>query len=159
MASLLLAAPCTGCSYESTTLPELSPDAALFEAEVYPILLRDCAFFACHGNTARFFRIYGPGRTRISDSLFPYDPVTPEEVEHTYERARSMLRGVHGVDDSMLLRMPLDAEAGGSGAGHKGLDAWGHNVYRTREDAAYQVLWRWAHAQSDATQSSAETSP
>ncbi len=136
----------SSCSYESVQLEELSPDAALFEAEVYPILLRDCAFFACHGNSDRFFRIYGPGRLRISDTLEYFDPPTPAEIEHTYERARSMLRGVHGVDDSVLLRKPLDANAGGSGLGHRGTDTWGHNVYRSQEDVAYQTIRRWAFA-------------
>lgn len=138
------------CSYESERLVDLSPDAALFEAEVYPALLRDCAFYACHGNAERFFRIYGPGRLRISDALETYDPPSPLEIEHTYERARSMLRGVHGISDSVFLRKPLDAEAGGAGKGHRGTDSWGHNVYQNESDVAYQKLLRWAHSQSDA---------
>jgi hypothetical protein len=139
------------CSYESVQLEELSPDAALFESEVYPVLLRDCAFFACHGNSDRFLRIYGPGRLRISDTLEPYDPVTRAELEHTYERARSMLRGVHGIDDSVLLRKPLDADQGGAGDGHRGTDVWGHNVYRSADDVAYQTIRKWAHASSEAS--------
>jgi hypothetical protein len=146
--AILCALALCSCSYESVQLEELSPDAALFEAEVYPLLLRDCAFFACHGNGERFFRIYGPGRLRISDTLEAYDPATPAEVEHTYERARSMLRGVHGIDDSVLLRKPLDSSEGGAGRGHGGTDVWGHNVYRSADDVAYRTILKWAHAQS-----------
>jgi hypothetical protein len=136
------------CSYESASVQDLSPDVALFESSVYPVLIRDCAFYACHGNPERFFRIYGPGRLRISDKLEAYDPATPAEIHHTYERARSMLQGVHGIDDSLLLRKPLDSSEGGAGKGHRGTDLWGHNVYRVKSDVAYQKIVEWAHASS-----------
>ena len=32
------------------------------------------------------------------------------------------------------------------GADHAGVDAWGRNVYATREDPAYQALLRWVNA-------------
>lgn len=144
--SLALASALSCCGYESAPATDLSPDYALFEASVYPVLLRDCAFSGCHGNADRFFRVYGPGRLRISEDLEYYDPATPAEIHHSYERARSMLRGVHGVDDSLLLRKPLDSGKGGSGRGHQGTDLWGHDVYRTEDDVAYQKLVEWAHA-------------
>jgi hypothetical protein len=134
------------CAYEEARLAAVRPDAEVFEAEVYPVLLRDCAFSGCHGDSQRFFRIYGPGRTRIDDSLENYDPPTEREVEHTYERARSMLRGVRGIDDSLFLRKPLDSSEGGAGKGHQGTDVWGHNVYRSKDDLAYQTLVKWAQS-------------
>ena len=135
------------CSYEPASVRDLNPDVALFESSVYPVLIRDCAFYACHGNAARFFRVYGPGRLRISDALETYDPVTPAELHDTYERARSMLQGVRGIDDSLFLRKPLDSGEGGAGKGHRGTDLWGHDVYRLKTDVAYQALVAWAHAQ------------
>jgi hypothetical protein len=150
-ASILLTVTSLSCGYDSVVLQDPSPDAELFEAEVYPLLLRDCGFFACHGNSERFFRIYGPGRLRIDSSTMTYDPPTQAEVEHTYERARSMLSGVHGIDDSLLLRKPLDESADGAGDGHRGTDVWGHNVYRSADDVAYRALLKWAHARSKPT--------
>jgi hypothetical protein len=142
----------TSCSYERASVADPSPDVALFESSVYPVLLRDCAFYACHGNAERFFRVYGPGRLRISDELEAYDPATPAEVHHTYERARSMLQGVRGVEDSLLLRKPLDATEGGAGKGHRGTDLWGHDVYRVKSDVAYRKIVEWARAQPSAEQ-------
>lgn len=149
------------CGYERASVVDLSPDEALFESSVYPVLLRDCAFYACHGNAERFFRVYGPGRMRISDTLETYDPVTPAELHATYERTRSMLQGIHGIDDSLFLRKPLDSSEGGAGKGHRGTDLWGHDVYRLKDDVAYQKLVAWAHASSQdaATPSSSAEAP
>lgn len=135
------------CAYERLEWTERQPDVQLFEMQVYPLMLRDCAFFACHGNTDRFLRIFGPGRTRISAKLEAYDSATEDEIHLTYERARSMLDGVANVEDSLLLRKVLDANAGGAGAGHRGRDLWAHNVYRSREDLAYQTLLAWARSE------------
>jgi hypothetical protein len=146
----------SSCGYERASVVDLRPDEALFESSVYPVLIRDCAFYACHGNAERFFRVYGPGRMRISDTLETYDPATPAEVHATYERARSMLQGVHGIGDSLFLRKPLDSSEGGAGTGHRGTDLWGHDVYRLKDDLAYQKLVEWAHASND---SSATPSP
>jgi hypothetical protein len=144
--TLVLVSMLHSCSYESASVQDLSPDAVQFESTVYPVLIRDCAFYACHGNAERFFRVYGPGRLRISNELEAYDPATPAEIHHTYERARSMLQGMGGVDDSLLLRKPLDASEGGSGKGHRGTDLWGHDVYRVKNDVAYQKIVEWARA-------------
>lgn len=151
---LYAALPCAitvlACSYEPPQLTAPDPDEALFAEEVYPILLRDCAFYACHGNTDRFLRIFGPGRTRLSKDADNYDEPSKEEIRRTFERAKSMLVGVHGIEDSPLLRKPLDAQAGGAGAGHQGADLWGHNVYRSKDDVAYQTLLAWARSSRDA---------
>lgn len=140
----------SSCTYEQADLSVPRPDEQLFEQEVYPILLRDCAFYACHGNTDRFLRVFGPGRTRISSKLENFDPATADEIHHSYERARSMLQGVEDVADSLLLRKPLDSAAGGAGKGHEGTDLWGHNVYRSKDDVAYVKLAAWARSRQAA---------
>lgn len=116
-----------------------SPDPLSFEVEVYPILLRDCGFPACHGDTRRFFRVFGPGRTRYRPrEITPLlSPPTAEELTASYNRARSMLADNGPVEESMLLQKPLRA-------GHKGDDEWGQNVYWTEADPSYQTLLRWA---------------
>lgn len=119
------------------------PDAASFETTAYPVLLRDCAFPACHASNARFFQVYGPGRVRLDPMPMEdvYAAAKPAELQLSYERARSMLSSSK-VEDSLLLRKPLEASAGG--AAHKGADALGRNVYRSKQDAGYQTLLQWA---------------
>jgi hypothetical protein len=119
-----------------------TPDIVSFEATVYPILLRDCGFPACHGDTRRFFRIFGPGRTRYrpKEVTALFAPPTAEELTATYYRARSMLVSDGRVEDSPLLQKPLFA-------GHEGEDEWGQNVYWHPNDPSYQALLRWAYSQ------------
>jgi hypothetical protein len=120
-------------------LPE--PDGAVFAAEVYPVLLRDCGSPTCHGSNQRFFHIVGPGRTRLSQDQRPLDPATPAEILESYRRTRGMLEpGPEPLP--LLLSKPLAAAAGG--ASHGGRDLYGRNVYASPDAANYQVLTRWA---------------
>lgn len=149
LAMLALCAAAIGCSEEpawSTNVP--SPSRALFESTAYPILLRDCGFSECHGGEHRFFRIFGPGRARLDPLLtLQGDPPTPAEIELSYQRTRSMLAMSERVQDSLLLRKPLEIEAGGQG--HEGVDELGRNVYRSAADPRYVTLLRWASSVSD----------
>ena len=141
--SMLLLACGAACAPEvSTSVP--SPDPVEFDSQVYPVLLRDCGFPACHGERSRFLFVAGPGRTRLSADSRPFDPATAEEKELTYERARAMLaiRGTAKLDDTMFLAKPLSKAAGG--AGHEGEDVWGFDVYNSRTDPGYLVLQSWA---------------
>lgn len=134
---------CGNASQGSGVAP--SPSFTLFEQEVYPQLLRDCAFSDCHGKQQRFFQVYGPGRTRLLETSMPSDPATPDEIMRSYERARSMLAGTARPEDALLLRKPLETSEGGQA--HKGLDALGRNVYRYRQDPSYALLLRWAQSE------------
>lgn len=133
------------CAVDAPALRVPAPDANQFALEVYPILLRDCGFPACHGDARRFFRVFGPGRTRLSPELLPGDPASDEEIQQSYDRARSMLSGEKSVAASALLRKPLAKSAGG--AGHEGEDPWGSNIYLSPQDPRYQILRAWALAQ------------
>ena len=117
----LLSALCgfaLACAEDTPELVLATPDAARFQAEVYPVLLRDCGFHACHGSSERFLQVFGPGRGRLDPLTQPLDPILPAEVGYSYERARSMI-DAHAPEQSLLLRKPLSVEAGG--AGHEGL--------------------------------------
>lgn len=127
------------CADSSTEVRLSSPDVQSFEVKVYPILLRDCGFPACHGDTRRFFHIFGPGRTRYrpgTETLL-FAPPTAEELTASYNRTRSMLVTEGDAEDSLLLQKPLEA-------GHEGHDEWGQNVYWTANDPAYQAILGWA---------------
>lgn len=133
---------CSNSDAGDAVSPE--PSLAIFEQDVYPLLLRDCGFSECHGKPERFFQVWGPGRTRLRMSTMPGDDVTQEEIKRSYERSRAMLATSADVDDSLFLRKPLEPNAGGQG--HKGVDEFGRNVYRYREDPAFVILSGWAHS-------------
>jgi hypothetical protein len=122
--------------------PLPSPDGARFVTDVYPLLLRDCGFSGCHGMPERFFRIVGPGRARLDPKTKPDDPATFAEVLQTYQRALSMLASSKNVEDSLLLRKPLELGAGGQG--HKGVDDLGRNVFPSVTDPGFVLLRSWA---------------
>lgn len=145
------------CSSEPTQLSIPDPGVESFALTAYPILLRDCGFPACHGNTDRFFRLFGPGRTRLDPNAISDDPATDTEIRESYTRTISMLVNESKINDSWLLRKPLDKAAGGSG--HEGEDTWGRNVYFSRDDPSYVTLVRWANGTWDVQSAEQETSP
>ena len=116
-------------------------DRAAFDAQVYPILVRDCGHSACHGAPARFFRVWGPGHARLDPSSKLFDPVVEAELALSYARSLSMLDPVDPNRSPLLLK-PLEVSAGGSG--HEGTDSFGRDVYRAPDDPNFQVLVRWA---------------
>lgn len=131
-----------GCGEEGndTSLP--LPPYADFQNTPYAVLLRDCGFPACHGTDERFFRVYGPGRLRLSGSLETEATGQPtlDEISQTHLSAGAMI-DPDDLDNSPLLRKPLSVAAGGSG--HQGVDGFGRDVYRSKEAAGYLVLREW----------------
>ena len=133
------------CAPDPAPFKLAQPSLEPFAAQAYPVLLRDCGFPGCHGAMDRFFRVFGPGRTRLSAAAEPSDPASPEEIQHSYDRARSMIDPSQPAY-SLLLRKPLAASAGG--AGHKGDDALGRNVYLSNADPNFQALRAWVLGQA-----------
>src|SRR5215210_4689512 len=86
---LVWATTLVGCDVPAPVVP--APDYDEFVERVYPLLLRDCGFNACHGDQDRFYQIFGPGRRRLSPDSELFDDATSEEIEASYERARAML--------------------------------------------------------------------
>lgn len=130
-------------SDDKAVLPKVDYD--YFVNEAYPVLMRDCAFGACHGNSERLFQVYGPGRARLPDAEGKYPGLTSppkataEELAVSFARSRSML--LHRGDEiemAPLLRKPVQ------GGAHFGVDRWGRNVYRNTKNARYRVLKKWA---------------
>lgn len=146
--TLSIVASLGACANESTALVVSTPDRMQFEREVYPVLLRDCGFHACHGSTDRFLQVFGPGRGRIALEIKPFDPAAPSEIEHSYNRARSMI-DVNHLAQSLMLRKPLATKAGGSG--HEGADELGRNVYQSPLEPGYAAISRWVLGQTSGT--------
>jgi hypothetical protein len=140
---------CSACAEEPLTAPPARRDYQQFQREVYPVLLRDCGFPDCHGAGDRFFRVWGPGRTRLpkADGTVPgaFDVPTVDEVSSSYSLALSMVDEAN-PEVSELLRKPLAVEAGG--ASHKGVDKYGRDVYRTSDDGGYVTLARWVFSEA-----------
>lgn len=134
------------CSSGESKPVEVKRDFKLFQREVYPVLLRDCGFPACHGAKDRFFRVWGPGRSRLptGDGTLPeaFDLPTGDELSTSYALAQSMIDGAHPAK-SLLLRKPLAVAAGG--AGHLGVDGYGRDIYRTQEDTGFLTIARWVY--------------
>ena len=137
-----------GCGADTPELTLQTPDRMQFDAEVYPVLLRDCGFDACHASAGRFFQVFGPGRARLVPMTSAIDPATPLEYGHAYDRARSMI-DASDPERSLLLRKPLATMAGGTG--HEGVDELGRNVYQSKVEPGYLVLQRWVLGQPAAT--------
>ena len=143
-ATLLVALLLGACAPDPTSFKLVEPSVERFRVEAYPVLLRDCGFPGCHGAMDRFFRVFGPGRTRLAAGADPSDPASAEEIQHSYDRARSMIDPSQPAY-SLLLRKPLASSAGG--AGHKGDDSLGRNVYLSSADPNFQVLRAWVLSQ------------
>lgn len=141
---LVVVTALAACTDPTTDLTIPAADPTVFRTSVYPLLLRDCGFPACHGNPNRFFSVFGPGRVRLDPKTGLYDPATPYELAHSYTRARSMLLSPDGPASSLLLRKPIPLAQGG--AGHKGNDPWGNTVYPNVDDPRFVVIYRWATA-------------
>lgn len=143
-AAIACAPMLTACREDIAGLTEPPlPDRAMFEATIYPMLMRDCGFSECHGARQRFFQVFGPGRSRLEGH--PSDPdLAPRERQRTYDRARSMLvfPGGSSVLESPLLTKPLEIAAGG--ASHEGVDRFGRNVFQSMADPRYLMLLQWA---------------
>jgi hypothetical protein len=149
MRALLLCAGCAlsaiGCTSEKAWKGDVpNVDMQAFAMNVYPVLMRDCAFNDCHGGPHRFFQVFGPGRVRLDPTLDSQMPPTDQEIEVSYERARSMLITTGPVTQSLLLTKPLAIKAGG--AGHRGVDAYGRNVYESKDAPGYQAILQWAES-------------
>lgn len=135
-----LALALLGCAEADRGFIAAERDRAMFDAAVWPILVRDCGFTECHGSPQRFFRVLGPGHARLDPAMRMTEPVTAAELQLSYDRARSMV-DVRDPERSLLLTKPLDVSAGG--AGHEGVDRFGLDVYRNTADPSYQVLRSW----------------
>ncbi|MBK9032122.1 MAG: hypothetical protein IPL61_12520 [Myxococcales bacterium] len=144
LALLALATAALGCSVPDDEVVVPDADPVVFKDAVYPILLRDCAFTACHGNPDRFLVVFGPGRARLREDTDLDAPVTAEELAVTYTRTRSMLMSPAGIKRAPLLRKPL-AEADG-GVRHRGTDPWGNAIFPSKDDPRFIVLAQWALA-------------
>lgn len=143
--SLLLATGLSACAPAGDDGVLAAPDEAVFNTQTYDVLLRDCGFVECHGREGRFLRVFGPGRARLYEIDYS-DPTAEgrrqmDEKLASYRSARAVIYPDR-PEESDLLRKPLDVAAGG--AGHKGTDVYGRDVYPDRDDPNFMILEAFA---------------
>jgi hypothetical protein len=141
----LLSALClvaAGCSSNqgSGDLQVAERSFEVYRDQVFPVLMRDCAFHMCHGAEQRFFRLWGSARARLYPETRALAEVLPEEIALSYTRTLSMINA-RDPGASLLLRKPLTPAAGG--AGHFGVDSLYRDVFQSTQDPDYLVLANW----------------
>jgi hypothetical protein len=131
---------CRGGLDGARDLPAL--DRPYFDCRVQSVLTRDCATYLCHGDERRPFRTYARHRLRLGLPIeLIVSPLTPEERTANYDNARAFV-DLTSPADSLLLRKPLEASAGG--AFHRGAEIFGMgNVFATRDDPDARVIADW----------------
>lgn len=138
----LLAAACQSDLEAPRTPAEL--DRPYFDCKVQPVLTKNCGQLACHGApdpAGRYFRIYGRNRLRDDGVLTGNPAMRGAERDHNFDAARAFVDLVH-PDDSLLLRKPLEQDAGGYF--HRGATLYGGaNVFATTTDPEYQIIAGW----------------
>lgn len=138
-----------GCQEEQPRwqLSEATTSSPLWREGAYPVLMRDCSFFACHGSTDRLFQIWGPKRARLSDaSMLDKEAervLINDEIQATFDMALGFI-DINDPGNSLLLRKGLDPQAGGTG--HLALDKYGRNVYRSAASPGYVDLAKWVYS-------------
>ncbi|MEZ4337514.1 MAG: hypothetical protein R3B82_12910 [Sandaracinaceae bacterium] len=117
-------------------------DEPYFRCRVQPGLTRSCSAFACHGDARRPFTVFARNRLRWGgDERDRNARLRDDERAFNYESALGMV-DVDAPEESLILRKPLDAAAGGGFHGGATLFGAG-DVYATEEDLEYQVLREW----------------
>jgi hypothetical protein len=139
-AALVVAA--TGCEAldEPAALPVL--DEAYFRCNVQPIIVKSCSAFVCHGDTARFYRVFGRNRLRYA---LPSDErnvaLSAEELAFNHQSAAAYVN-LEDPESSLLLLKPLDQEAGGYY--HGGATEYGAgDVWMSKDEDDYKTVLAW----------------
>ncbi|HVK86078.1 MAG TPA: hypothetical protein VM513_18280 [Kofleriaceae bacterium] len=146
LAASVLFAGCTADLDAPRTPAEL--DRVYFDCKVQPVLAMYCGQLACHGDPARYFRVYSRNRLRdggdeTQRNVFMRDT----ERAHNYEAARAFV-DLERPEASLLLRKPLEQAAGG--AFHRGATLYGGgNVFRDTADPDYQTIARWINGATE----------
>ena len=138
-------AAAAGCTQPNGTVATGELDEAFYRCRVEPVVAARCAFFACHGDPARPYRIYAPNRMRLDvteDQRALY--ITAAETRANYDNALGFSVHVeaYGYDEPLLVEKPLDETIGG--AYHEGAEIYGQgDVFTDPSDPELDVLRAW----------------
>jgi hypothetical protein len=162
IAFLLLLAGCPALDPSQGFDPNAQPlDYNYFICDAQPVLIRRCSYFACHGNPQHAFRLYSPGKLRLTDDGTRNtrdSQLSSDEVQANYQSAMGLVlsstpeqRALPDVQHVLLLGKPLARRAGGSE--HHGVGIFPvFPAQNPADDPEWNALVQWV-------QGSAETKP
>jgi len=133
------------CGVDNPLQAPRALDEAFFRCEVQPVLVRQCAMPACHGNGVRYFRVYARNRLRYGATPTLRDaPLTSYEWRANYDAARALVQSFDDPRQSLLVLKPLEPSAGGYFHNVAKVFRGAPDVFGSRTDAEFQVLEAWA---------------
>jgi hypothetical protein len=148
-ARLVLLALIVGCVQGiDESVPEPAVDEAYFRCKVQPVLVKSCAAFICHGDGARYFRMFARNRLRLGGTEAERNGLFRDtEYRHNFAAARAFVDASE-PENSLLLLKPLEQRAGGFF--HGGATEFGKgDVYLSRDEADNKILLNWDNGQTE----------
>jgi hypothetical protein len=138
---LLLGALAACSPVENAPAPGLvvALDEPAFRCSIEPILIRDCAYLACHGQAGSPLRLYSMGKLRLGDSstlAARTAPITDGERHLNFLSAQAFAVSGVAPEDTWLVRKPMPSSAGGFA--HLGGAIWSG-----RDDARVRLIQDW----------------
>jgi hypothetical protein len=127
--------------------PETPLDEAFFRCRVQPVLTKNCATLACHGDGARPFVVFARNRLRLGGSEADRNAFLGDDERAYNFRSAAAMVDADRPDESPLLMKPLATAAGGWFHGATRLEG-GQDVFDERE-GEWTVLSDWAHGATD----------
>jgi hypothetical protein len=144
--------------------PNNQPDALLdynyFVCNVEPVLVRHCSYLACHGNPLHAFRVYSPGKLRLTDDGTRNgrdSGLSSNEVELNFQSASGLVlsatpeeRALPDFQKVLLLGKPLARRSGG--AEHHGVGIFPYYPARNiADDTEFAALVQWVQGSVQTT--------
>ena len=144
-ASLLLSA-CASDLSEAEPLPAL--DEPFFRCRVQPVLTKSCSQLLCHGDTRRFYTVFGRNRLRLRGTERERNAQLRDE-ERQFNFASSLAYVSPGEPgSSLLLLKPLDQTSGGYY--HGGEDEFDRgDVFADSGDPDFQTIAAWINGDTE----------
>lgn len=141
-ACAILIAGCT--TVENEALPDpieasKTIDEAVFHCNVEPVLVKQCSFIACHGNSNSALRVFSIGKLRSKPPKNAEEATADLTTAERLANFRSAAAFGIGLDDpgnSWLLRKPLAPELGGYAH-------LGGVIYRDTSDPSFTAIYHW----------------
>jgi hypothetical protein len=138
--AILLLGGCQSGLEDPRPLPAL--DEAFFRCRAQPVLVKNCAAFACHGDARRYLRLFARNRLRLAGQEPERNALLRDEERASNFAAARAFVDPDAPEESLLLLKPLDQAIGGYYHGGATLFGKG-DVFTSKDDPDYKVLLSW----------------
>jgi hypothetical protein len=145
--AVVLAVMSSAC--QTAEVVEADLDEPYFRCRVQPVLDERCSMLECHGDVQRPLRVYTRNRLRLDAEPVQLNlPLSGDELRLNFDGAASFAGDERPVQESFLLRKPLDEAAGGYY--HEGRELYLRgDVFASEEDSDYQTLLQWVLGETE----------